>query len=61
MLFDGDGGWPAPGFRLGFPVVQGKFYDAQAQKYAYMLVTPSGSGQGLLVEGSGLAALALWV
>jgi YD repeat-containing protein len=43
LLFDGDWGWPAPGFRLGFPVVQGKFYDAQAQKSAYLLVTPSGS------------------
>jgi YD repeat-containing protein len=43
ILFDGDGGWPAPGFRLGFPVVQFKFYDAQAQQYAYMLLTPSGA------------------
>jgi YD repeat-containing protein len=43
VLFDGDWGWPAPGFRLGFPVVQGKFYDTQAQKDAYMLVTPSGA------------------
>jgi len=43
MLFDGDWGWPAPGFRLGFAVVQGKFYDSQAQKNAYMLVTPSGA------------------
>jgi YD repeat-containing protein len=47
MLFDSDGGWPAPGFRLGFPVVQGKFYDSQAQKYAYMLVTPSGARMSL--------------
>ncbi|MFL6255981.1 MAG: hypothetical protein ACJ74T_13295 [Pyrinomonadaceae bacterium] len=47
VLFDGDGGWPAPGFRLGFPVVQGKFYDTQAQKYAYMLVTPSGARMSL--------------
>lgn len=43
VLFDGDGGWPAPGFRLGFPVVQGMFYDAAAQKPAYMLITPSGA------------------
>ena len=43
VLFDGDWGWPAPGFRLGFPVVQGKFYDAQAQKAAYLMVTPSGA------------------
>ncbi|MFL6255973.1 MAG: Ig-like domain-containing protein, partial [Pyrinomonadaceae bacterium] len=43
VLFDGDGGWPAPGFRLGFPVVQGQFYDTQAQKTAYLLITPSGA------------------
>lgn len=43
ILFDGDGGWPAPGFRLGFAVVQGKFIDTQAQKAAYMLVTPAGA------------------
>lgn len=43
VLFDGDWGWPAPGFRLGFAVVQGKFFDTQAQKTAYMLVTSAGS------------------
>lgn len=47
VLFDGDWGWPAPGFRLGFPVVQGKFYDTQALKPAYMLVTPSGARASL--------------
>jgi YD repeat-containing protein len=47
MLFDADGGWPAPGFRLGFPVVQGKFYDTQAQKNAYLLLTPSGARMSL--------------
>ncbi|HEX8353010.1 MAG TPA: Ig-like domain-containing protein, partial [Pyrinomonadaceae bacterium] len=43
VLYDADGGWPSPGFRLGFPVVEGQFFDAQAQKPAYMLVTPSGA------------------
>lgn len=43
VLFDGDWSWPAPGFRLGFPVVQGKFYDTRAQKNSYLMVTPSGS------------------
>jgi YD repeat-containing protein len=43
ILFDGDWGTPAPGFRLGFPVVQGKFVDDQASKTAYMLVTTSGA------------------
>lgn len=52
VLFDGDGGWPAPGFRLGFAVVQGKFYDAQAQKDAYLLVTPSGARVSLRQVGT---------
>ncbi len=43
VLFDGDWGWPAPGFRLGFPLVQGRFYDTQAQRAAYLMVTPSGA------------------
>lgn len=52
VLFDGDGGWPAPGFRLGFPVVEGKFHDAQAQKDAYLLVTPSGARVSLRQVGA---------
>jgi YD repeat-containing protein len=52
VLFDGDGGWPAPGFRLGFAVVQGKFHDSQAQKDAYMLVTPSGARVSLRQVGT---------
>jgi YD repeat-containing protein len=42
VTFDADRGTPSPGFRLGFPTVQPKFYNPQTQKYAYMLVTPSG-------------------
>ncbi len=52
VLFDGDWGWPAPGFRLGFPVVQGKFYDSQAQKDAYLLMTPSGARVSLRQIGT---------
>lgn len=52
MLFDGDWGWPAPGFRLGFPVVQGKFYETQAQKSAYLMVTPSGARVSLRQVGT---------
>ncbi len=32
----------APGFRLGFPTVQRKTFDAQTAKNAYLLITPSG-------------------
>jgi YD repeat-containing protein len=53
VLFDGDGGWPSPGFRLGFPVVQGKFTDTQAGKTAYMLITPSGARVSLRQTAAG--------
>ncbi|HWS53415.1 MAG TPA: Ig-like domain-containing protein, partial [Pyrinomonadaceae bacterium] len=43
ILFDPDSGFPAPGFILGFPSVQQKFYNAQASKPAYLLVTPAGA------------------
>jgi YD repeat-containing protein len=42
IAFDADHGFPSPGFRLGFPVVQPRFYNPQTGAYAYMLVTPSG-------------------
>ncbi|MGI8733209.1 MAG: RHS repeat domain-containing protein [Pyrinomonadaceae bacterium] len=40
--FDLDRGAPGPGFRLGFPVVQGLYYNDQAGAYFYLLITPSG-------------------
>lgn len=40
--FDLDQGTPSPGFRLGFPVVQGLYYNDQAGAYFYLLITPSG-------------------
>jgi YD repeat-containing protein len=40
--FDQDEGTPSPGFRLGFPVVQGLYYNNLAGAYFYMLITPSG-------------------
>ncbi|HEX8684836.1 MAG TPA: PA14 domain-containing protein, partial [Pyrinomonadaceae bacterium] len=43
VTFDADRGTPSPGFRLGFPVLQPKFYNPQTQKYAYLLVTPGGA------------------
>jgi YD repeat-containing protein len=43
VTFDADRGTPSPGFRLGFPSLQPKFYNPQAQKNAYLLVTPSGA------------------
>jgi YD repeat-containing protein len=43
ILFDADHGFPSPGFRIGFPVVQKRFYNSQTGKNAYLLITPSGS------------------
>jgi YD repeat-containing protein len=42
ITFDADEGFPSSGFRLGFPVVQPKFFNPQTGKKAYMLITPSG-------------------
>jgi YD repeat-containing protein len=42
ISFDDDGGFPSPGFRLGFPVIQPLYYNAEVGKYAFMLITPDG-------------------
>jgi YD repeat-containing protein len=39
IYFDEDNGWPSPGFRLGFPTIQEKYFDAQAGKNAYVLIS----------------------
>ena len=40
--FDEDNGFPSPGFRLGFPTVQRKVFNAQTAKNAFLLITPAG-------------------
>ena len=40
--FDMDQGDLSPGFRIGFPVVQGPYYNNLASAYCYILITPSG-------------------
>ena len=42
IYFDEDNGFPSPGFRLGFPTVQMKVFDAQTARNAYLLITGSG-------------------
>lgn len=44
IRFNADRGFPgpAPGFHLGFPTLQQRFYDSLVGVYAYMLVTSSG-------------------
>lgn len=43
IKFDADQGTPAPGFRLGFPVIQPRYYNSQLGANAYLLITPSGA------------------
>lgn len=50
--FDEDNGFPSPGFRLGFPVVQRKTFNAQTAKNAYLLVTSGGQRVELRQVGS---------
>jgi hypothetical protein len=42
LHFDEDNGFPSPGFRLGFPSVQRRVFNAQTAKNAYLLITVSG-------------------
>lgn len=43
IRFNADRGFPGAGFRLGFPVIQQRYLNSETGKYAYMMVTPSGS------------------
>jgi len=52
LHFDEDNGFPSPGFRLGFPSVQRRVFDAQRAKNAYLLVTASGQRVELLQVGT---------
>lgn len=42
IKFDADQGMPSPGFRLGFPVIQPRYYNSQIGANAYLLITPLG-------------------
>lgn len=50
--FDEDNGFPSPGFRLGFPTVQRKVFDAQTARNSFLLITASGQRVGLRQVGS---------
>ena len=43
FTYDADHGFPSPGFRLGFPMIQPRYFNEQTGQYAYLLITPSGS------------------
>jgi YD repeat-containing protein len=40
--FDADRGFPSVGFRLGFPTIQGPFYNNQTAGSSYLMLLPSG-------------------
>src|SRR6185312_13535338 len=43
VSFNDDQGFPAPGFRLGFPVIQSAYYNTQASTNSFLLIMPSGA------------------
>jgi len=50
--FDEDNGFPSPGFRLGFPVIQRKVFDAQTARNSFLLITATGQRVQLRQVGS---------
>ena len=54
ISFDDDKGFPGPGFRLGFPVIQQLHYNNETGKYGYLLLGPDGSRTELRQVGTSL-------
>jgi YD repeat-containing protein len=54
ISFDDDRGFPGPGFRLGFPVIQQLHYNGETGKYGYLLIGPDGSRTELRQVGSSM-------
>ena len=52
LHFDEDSNSPSPGFRLGFPSVHRRVFDAQRGKNAYLLITASGQRVELVQVGT---------
>jgi RHS repeat-associated protein len=52
IMFDPDHGFPSPGFRLRFPIIQGVFYNSNVNVWFYMLVNPSGGRTELRQVGA---------
>ncbi|HEX6044941.1 MAG TPA: DUF4157 domain-containing protein [Pyrinomonadaceae bacterium] len=52
VSFDDDHGFPGPGFRLGFPVIQPSYYNTEVGKYAFLLIGVDGSRTELRQVGS---------
>lgn len=43
IIFDSDRGFPSPGFRLGFPVIQPQYYNSDVGKSAFLLIGTDGT------------------
>jgi YD repeat-containing protein len=43
ITFDADQGFPGPGFRLGFPVIEPRHFNEVTGRHGYLLLTPSGA------------------
>lgn len=52
IKYNADMGNPAPGFRLGLPILQPRFLNSAINVYAYLMVTPSGGRVELRQIGS---------
>ncbi|HEU4835592.1 MAG TPA: discoidin domain-containing protein, partial [Pyrinomonadaceae bacterium] len=52
ISFNEDNGWPGPGFRLGFPVIQQLHYNGETGKYGFILISPDGSRTELRQVGT---------
>ncbi|MEO7970852.1 MAG: S8 family peptidase, partial [bacterium] len=42
IQYNADHGTPAPGFQMGLPRLQARYFNSDAGAYAYMMITPSG-------------------
>lgn len=54
ISFDDDHGFPGPGFRLGFPVIQQRYFNSQVGKQAFLLIGPDGSRTELRQVGTSI-------
>jgi YD repeat-containing protein len=52
FTYDADRGSPSAGFRLGFPSIQGPFYNQQSDTNSYLMLLPSGARREFRQQGS---------
>ena len=52
ISFDDDHGLPSPGFRLGFPVIQPVYFNAETGKNTFLLISPDGGRTELRQVGT---------